>query len=126
MAVESGRVTSTREPVVSVRLNDAVAVECLVDTGFTGALMLPRKIVGDLGIPLVGREVFEMVGQRFFTASIALAEIDWLGQRRTFRVVISEGMDYLIGTEMLDGNRLFVDYINDRVIITNDRIIHQS
>lgn len=125
MAVESGRVTSTREPVISVRLNDAVAVECLVDTGFTGALMLPRELIGDLGIPLVGREVFEMVGQRFFTASIALTEIEWLDRRRVFRVVISEGMDSLIGTEMLDGNRLFVDYINDKVIVTNQSLISQ-
>jgi len=120
MAVESGRITSIREPVLPVRLANTVTVECVVDTGFSGALMLPRNIVSDLNIPFVGKETFELVSGHFFTASLALAEIDWLDQRRPVRIVISEGSDLLIGTEMLDGNRLVIDFINDQVMLTND------
>ena len=57
---------------------------------------------------------------RFIVASLALVEIDWLGQRRIARAVISDGVDALIGAELLDGNRLVVDYIRDQVMLTTD------
>ena len=119
MAVESGRVTATREARMSVRLRGGEVVECLVDTGFTGALMLPRKTVRKLGVSIIGREVFEMVGRRFLTASITLTEVNWLGQWRTVRVVVSEESDSLIGTEMLDRTRIVIDYVNDTVSVTS-------
>jgi hypothetical protein len=37
-----------------------------------------------------GREVFEMVGVQRFVAGVALVEVERLGQRRTFRVIVSE------------------------------------
>ena len=120
MAIESGRITHIREAVLPVRLAENLTVDCIVDTGFSGALMLPRDIVSGLSIPLLGRETFELVSGQFFTANLALAQIDWLGQKRPLRIVISEGSDALIGTEMLDGNRLVIDYINNRVTLTND------
>jgi len=46
--------------------------------------------------------------------------IDWLGQRRSVRVVISDGVDALIGAELLDGNCLIVDYIRNQVTLTTD------
>src|ERR1700686_905577 len=121
MAVELGRISQGREPLPPVRLTEAVMVECLVDTGFTGALMVPRTVVRDLTIPVVASEIFEMVGQRFFTASVALTEVQWLGQRRIVRVIVSESSDAIIGTEMLDGNRLTIDYQNDTVNLTDER-----
>jgi|SRR5712691_7130992 len=120
MATETGRVSNAREPLLSVRLGGRLTVECLVDTGFSGALMLPGQIVSDLAIPIIGREVFEMVGGRFFSAAIALAEFDWLGQRQAARVVVSDGSDSLLGAEMLDGRRLIIDYLNNTVILTDE------
>jgi len=34
--------------------------------------------------------------------------------------VISDGSDALIGAELLDGNRLVVDYVNDQVTLTTE------
>jgi predicted aspartyl protease len=36
------------------------------------------------------------------TADVALGEIEWLGQRRTVEVILSQGDDALIGTEMFE------------------------
>ena len=118
MAKETGRVTATREGLLRLHLSVGETVECLVDTGFTGSLVLPQALVTRLNLPLVGREVFEMVGGRQFIASIAFAEIEWLGETRTVRVIVSE--DTLLGTELLEGTRLMIDYIADTVIISDE------
>ena len=50
-----GTVTANREPVVRLRVRGpagAVAdVDVVVDTGFTGALVLPAAVVAALGLP---------------------------------------------------------------------------
>lgn len=118
MAKETGRVTATREALLRLRLSAGETVECLVDTGFTGALVLPQALVTRLNLPIVGREVFEMVGGRQFIASVAFADIEWLGETRTVRVIVSE--DTLLGTELLDGTRLTVDYIAYTVTVGDE------
>jgi len=60
MATESGRITSAREPILTIRLADDVTVECVVDTGFTGALMLPREIIERSSVPIIGKKRFNL------------------------------------------------------------------
>ncbi|HBB94289.1 MAG TPA: hypothetical protein DC054_02765 [Blastocatellia bacterium] len=103
MATESGRITPAREPILTIRLADDVTVECVVDTGFTGALMLPREIIERSSVPIIGKATFQLVSGRFIVASLALVEIDWLGQQRIVRAVISDGVDALIGAEFWMG-----------------------
>ena len=45
MVEETGRVTADREAILRLRLIAGEAVECLIDTGFTGALVLPQSPV---------------------------------------------------------------------------------
>jgi len=118
MAEETGRVTAAREAILRLRLAAGEAVECLVDTGFSGALVLPQSLVTRLGIPVAGQEVFEMVGGRQFVAGVALAEVEWLGATRTVRVIVSE--DTLLGTELLDGTNLVIDYLAHTVTISGE------
>ena len=58
MAYESGEVNSSREALVKIRLGGGEGPECVIDTGFNGALMLPRLLIDRLGIPIRGRMVF--------------------------------------------------------------------
>src|SRR5918997_238055 len=118
MAEESGRVTPGREALLRLRLSPRETIECLVDPGFPGALVLPQDLVTRLNLPIVGREVFEMVGGRRFVAGVALAEVEWLGRKATFRVIVSE--DTLLGTEMLDGCRLVIDYAAHTVTVGDE------
>jgi clan AA aspartic protease len=118
MAKETGRVTATREALLRLRLSAGETVECLVDTGFTGALVLPQALVARLNLLIVGREVFEMVGGRQFNASVAFADIEWLGETRTVRVIFSE--DTLLGTELLDGTQLTIDYIDHTLSVSGE------
>jgi clan AA aspartic protease len=118
MSLESGEVTQAREARVGVRFAGGGAAECVVDTGFDGALLLPRTVVERLGLPVVGRLVFQVVGGTRTSAEVALAEVDWLGATRVFEVIVGEGEDALLGTEMLEGTRLTIDYAEQTLTIT--------
>lgn len=118
MVEETGRVSADREALLRLRLIAGETVECLIDTGFTGALVLPQSLITRLGLPIVAREVFEMVGGQRFIASVAMAEVEWLGTVRAVRVIVSE--DTLLGTELLDGTRLVIDYLAHTVTINDE------
>ncbi len=92
----------------------------VVDTGFDGALILPASVAKHLALSVIARLVFELVGGARMAADVALSEIEWLGQRRTVEVIMSEGSDALIGTEMFEGAKLVVDYENRLVVISRD------
>ena len=89
MALESGRVNSNREALVQIRFHDGGAIECLLDTGFDGGLMLPREAVSRIQIPTIGQLTYEMVGGARMTAEIGLVDIDWLGEQRQVDVLVS-------------------------------------
>lgn len=54
------------------------------------------------------------------TADVALGEIEWLGDRRSVEIVLSESNDSLIGTEMFEGCKLIVDYSSRSVSISEN------
>ena len=81
MATETGSITTTREPIIPVRLSENLSVDCVIDTGFSGGLMLPIETLTSLRVPIIGQERFELVSGSFIVASVALAEISWLGER---------------------------------------------
>ena len=56
MAEEIGRVNDQLEAYVMVSLTSGGTIECLIDTGFSGALMLPRSFVEQNNLPLTGQE----------------------------------------------------------------------
>ena len=109
MAHISGSVNSFREALVEIRLK-GVAIECVVDTGFDGGLMLPRTLADRLQIPLIGRLTLEMVNGSKMIASVRLADIEWLEETREIEVIFSDGNDALVGTELLTGTTLTIDY----------------
>jgi len=118
MPQESGSVNALREAIVEIRFAGGYELECVVDSGFDGALIVPASFAKRLGFPVVARLVFELVGGARMSANVALEKIEWLGQHRTVEVILSEGEDALIGTEMFEGAKLIVDYANRLVTIS--------
>ena len=109
----AGSVNERLEPVVTVRLvggpNGWTEVECVVDTGFVGAgLVLPREVVEELGLVVIGSEEVETVGGATVTADITVGQAEWLGEVRSVLIIVNES--YLVGSHLLDGTRLTIDY----------------
>lgn len=119
MAREDGSVNARREPWLRVRTAAGETLDCLIDTGFDGALVLPHAEAMRLNLIVLGRVPIIGVGRIRAIADIAELEVEWLGGRRAVEVIISAGDDSLLGTELLDGSRLIVDYINYTVTVSD-------
>lgn len=83
--------------------------------------MLPEKLVSQLNARQIGTEWFTLVGGREIEAAIFVVEIYWFGALRSINAVISETDDALIGTELLKGTVLTVDYISSQLEIKNEQ-----
>jgi clan AA aspartic protease len=122
MAREDGSVNAQLEAWLRVRATNGEIVECLVDTGFNGSLMLPRSEAVRLKLTVLGRVPIIGVGRARSIADIAELEVEWLGQTRAVEVIISDGDDALLGSLMLDGSRLVVDYIGYTMTVSDEAI----
>src|SRR5216684_4311984 len=109
MASIAGRVTEELAPLVRLRLSAEHEVDFLVDTGFSGELVLPSAVVEKLELPIVADEFhLQMVGGEKTIAALAAAEIEWLGEIRPVLVIVKE--DYLLGAQLLKDSELIIDY----------------
>src|SRR5205085_11787934 len=99
MPQESGNVNASQEARIYVKLASGAGAKCLVDTGFTGALLLPRAFVTQNSLVIIGRETFEPVENPVIRADSALAEIEWPGETQTQRAIVSDTDEAMTGTE---------------------------
>ncbi len=118
MAEEKGIVNDYLEAVLQIRLTNGATIECVLDTGFNGWLLLPRKFVEANSLLFVGREEVVMVGKISTEIDTAAAEVNWLGSDSSFHTFVSETDEALIGVEMLVDSILEIDYKNRTVKIT--------
>ena len=107
----SGTVNSQREAVVPVSLLDTGGalqpIDAVLDTGFTGKLTLPSKLIDDLGL-----EFFDSRSAVLGDGSETLMEtyrgdVMWHGRARRVIVLESEGGP-LLGMELLEGSTLLL------------------
>src|SRR5260370_39810439 len=124
MALVRGRVTKDLESLARVQFVGGREVECLVDTGFTGALVLPARIVDEFRLPIVGHEDhLRTIGGAEISAALALAEIEWLGEVKPVVVIVKD--DYLLGAQLLEDTQLAIDYRVRTLTITGGGTISQ-
>jgi clan AA aspartic protease len=119
MAHEDGSVNAQLEAWLRIQTTNGESIECLIDTGFNGALVLPRAEAQRLNLTVLGRVPIIGVGRARSITDIAELEIEWLGQSRSVEVIISDGDDSLLGTILLDNSRLVIDYIAYTVTVSD-------
>ena len=96
-------------PVDIIVHGDAIqTVATVVDTGFSGELVLQEDIIRRLGLNPIGRRTFELANGELFDFDTYLATISWHGDRRLARVLQSEG-EQLVGMSLLRGSRVTID-----------------
>ena len=74
------------DPFVDVQFEgQSQSLKVLVDTGFTGELMLQRSVIDDLGLDLIGEDVYTTASGDEVTTTIHLGVLNWMGSRRRTR-----------------------------------------
>lgn len=84
------------------------------------ALVLPRSEASRLNLTVLGRVPIIGVRRMRSVADIAELEVEWLGETRAVEVIISGGDDSLLETNLLDGSRLVIDYVNYTVTVSDE------
>ena len=118
MVEEKGIVNNNLEAILQIRLANGAIIDGVLDTGFDGSVLLPRKFAKENSMHFLGPEKVMLVEGISAEIETALVKMNWLGEEISIRVFISETNEVLIGTEMLVDSILEIDYKNLTVKIT--------
>ena len=118
----SGRVTATRKPLVPVTILDSESsphtIQFVVDTGFTGQLLLPDRYLARLGLPITDWIDARPATGAFLRIPYVEATVVWQGSRRQAPIVELDS-EPLLGMEFLWNHRITIDAVpNGPVTIT--------
>ncbi len=107
-----GTVNANREPVVRLRVRGpggvVADVDMVVDTGFTGALVLPAAVVAALGLPWRSGGTAVLADGSTQQTDYYEAELEW-GPGWLSVLAMSVGPEALLGMRLLAGHRLAVE-----------------
>ena len=76
-------------------------VKVLVDTGFSGHLMLQRDKIDRLSLPQVGEDFYVAAGGAEVDTTVHAASLNWFGETRQVPVLATDGKAALLGMELL-------------------------
>ncbi len=102
---------------VAVRLSGQqdVTLEFAVDTGFIGFLTLPPAPVAAMNLPFLRRITANLADDSIIRLGVQSTAIVWNGQERDVEV-LSTGSRPLIGTLLLDGHELNVQFADGGLV----------
>lgn len=96
-----------------------VVIECVVDTGFEGALTLPTSAVVALSLPFVTDLNTTLANDMAFTAPVHKATVIWNG-REVNVAVLALGRQPLLGTALLAEHRLDAAFTDNGVVMIDE------
>ena len=104
-----GKVNAKREAMVRLEVlghrETRRNVNVIIDTGYTGSISLPRKIIASLGMRRRGRRLAELADGRIITFDYYSGFVTWHG--RCIGVLVDESPgDPLVGMKLLEGSEL--------------------
>jgi clan AA aspartic protease len=110
-----GHVDRSGRALISIELfptPDSVSseVEAWIDTGFTGDLVLPQQQVETLRLEESGTVKAILADGSEVALMTYGCEIEWSGERRHLEVVANDGEFPLLGTGLLLGHELRINY----------------
>jgi clan AA aspartic protease len=89
-----------------------------IDTAFNGGLTLPRKQVAELGLSKQSSAEAILADGRSIVLETFGCFLDWFGNTYETQVAASDGEYPLLGTMLLDGHRLDINYAAKTVELT--------
>lgn len=107
-----------RVPVAASHGGRRVELVFWIDTAFNGGLALPRKQAADLGLTQQASAEAILADGRTVELEMFACFLDWFGNTYETQVFAGDGEYPLVGTMLLDGHRLAVDYAAKTVELT--------
>lgn len=109
------------EPTLTLDLL-SISLQVLIDTGFAGSLIVPQMLANNLTLHFEGLEEFYTVTGEMFTAPSYSVLVNWFGERLKVPIAVSTDIrEALLGSRMLRGCCLTIDYAERSVHVTKSR-----
>lgn len=108
-----GFVNENDEPLIPITLilkNKPRRFYAVIDTGFNGYLSVPQPIAQGSDWYFAGYEEYEIATGDQVRERVYLGSVIFDRQRLTTHVVTSHAKDILIGTKLLSGKELHIDF----------------
>ena len=110
-----GKIRADREAVIElevVGLAQRVKIEAVIDTGFTGYLMLPSDLIDRLNLPLIGKRDVILADGTNVPLNLYRAKVAWHGVERVVYVLQADA-ESLVGMSLLHGSRVTLDVVTN-------------
>ena len=107
-----------RVPVSASRDGERAFLAVWIDTAFNGGLAIPRKQVAELGLSKQSSAEAILADGRSVELETFACILDWFGKTYETQVAASDGEYTLLGTMLLGGHRLDINYAAKTVELT--------
>ncbi len=111
----TGKIVNNQEAVIELEIvgvDRLERIDAIIDTGFTGELMLSGDLIDRLEIPRVGELPITLGDGSEVYVSLYLAIVVWHGEKRIVQALRTDS-NSLVGMSLLFGNRLILDVVTD-------------
>ena len=119
----TGSVSQDLEALIAVNVEDgngaSHSLEVVVDTGFTGYLVLPQAVIRRLGLRFSGRRSVILASGEQSTVDAYAGIVSWHGRRRNV-IALESSSESLIGMSLLSGSRVTLDVWADGSVLIED------
>lgn len=99
-----------RVAVSASRGGDRREIAVWIDTAFNGGLVIPRKQIAELKLMKESSAEAILADGCIVELETYSCFFDWFNQSYETQIVASDGAYPLLGTMLLDGHRLHIDY----------------
>jgi clan AA aspartic protease len=93
----------------------------VIDTGFNGYLSVPKPVIQQSDWEWLGFEDYELASGAIVRERVYRGHVIFDRRRLEVYVVATDAADILIGTKLLQGKRLLIDFGRGEVRITDSR-----
>lgn len=115
----TGTVNAKRDAVIKLSVygkqNQVIEIEAVIDTGYTGFLILPLQMIEMLELTYLAHTESMLANGKMEDFAVYAATVDWDGQKRLIEVDAT-GADPLIGMSLLDGYELRIQVIPEGLV----------
>lgn len=108
-----GKIKANREAVIELEvigLAQRAKIEAVLDTGFTGYLMLPSDLINHLSLQLIGTRNVILGDGSNVTLDLYRAKVLWHNVERIVYALRSDA-ELLVGMSLLHGSRVTLDVV---------------
>ena len=109
-----------KKPFVKIRFKGyKKPVEVLIDTGFSGYLALPQKLINKLKLKRIGEGRYLTAHGKYLIIKVYLAFIHLFGKIEKVTVIVTKGSHALVGMSLFYNRTLKICGVCGDVVITN-------